>query len=213
MFSISKTLVSAALILFVATAHSQAATVAWNGTSKNKITFGKSYKGGGKSKIELHTGVGPQGLANNSDPNSMVTFYYHNAVNKMRCFITCKRTRTQKKMFSVFEGGELVSRVKVIVRSTRNPRGDKLVFRVKFLAEGYSWSGSGKFRVCERCGKAFQLIGPSINVSQVPVPPAIALLSTVFGLFGFGKIRKRRKKTKQAGPSSNNPPLFYTEKG
>lgn len=215
MFGISKVLVSAALILFVATAQSQAATVSWNGTNKTKVTFGQSVKGGGKSKLKLLTGAGAgaQRLGEDSDPNSMVTFSYHNAVNKMRCFVSCKRTPTKRKMFSVFEDGELVSKVRVIVRSKKNPHGDILRFNVKYLAEGYSWSGSGKFNVCETCDKFMQLTGPTINVSEVPVPPTLALLSTVFGMFGFGKMKKRKNRTKRIEYLSKNPPLFYTEKG
>jgi hypothetical protein len=203
------------LILFIAAAQSQAATVSWNGTKKDKITFGKSYKGGGKSKLELHTGVGQQKLGKGSVSNSTVTFNYHNAKNRMTCYISCKRTPTKRKVFSVFEGDKLISRVRVVVRSKPNPRGDIMRFKVNYLAEGYSWSGSGKFKVCEKCDQSLQLIGPQVTqVSAVPVPPTFALLSTVFGMFGFGRMTKRKKKSyKQTEFLSKKPPLFYTEKG
>lgn len=222
MFSISKVLVSAALILFVATAPSHAATVSWYGKDKNKVTFGKSVNGGGKSKLEVRAGAGSRKLGMDATPDSRVTFKYHNAVNKMRCFITCKPTPTKRKMFSVFDKGKLVSRVRVIVKSTPNPRGDVMYFRVKYLAEGFSWSNTGKFKVCETCDQFLQLTGSRVKptkpvvteVSAVPVPPTIALLSTIFAMFGLGKMKKRRKKPAQRVEYlSKNPPLFYTEKG
>lgn len=214
MLNVKQTLVTAMLVLFVTAVQGQAASVSWDAKSGDTISFGKSYRGGGPSKLTLYDGAGPGTLGIDSDPRSMTTLSYYNATNKMKCFIFCRRTKTQKRMFSIYDGETLISRGMAYVKSTPNPRGDIFRLTIDYLAEGYHWVGAGKHRICERCSYNAQLIGP--EPSAVPLPPTVALLfSTILGMFGIGK-RKKRKSKKQAKNAvmfKKSPSLFYTEKG
>jgi len=237
MLSVKQAFVSAILVLFVSTVQSQAATVSasisWDKKSSSTIRFGKSSNGGGPSKLKLYVGDGPQKPGVKSVADAIVTLSYYNAINKMNCsfLVFCKPTAKQKHKFSVFVGGKLVSHGKAYVKSYRNPIGD--VFRLKFdfVADGYSWIGASKRMVCEKCFHFAQLIGPTstiftkptpvsqpapeTEVSAVPLPPTLFLLfSTVLGMFGIGKSKKRKDKTgDKTMQFTKSPSLFYTSKG
>lgn len=237
MLKVKQAFVSAILVLFVSTVQSQAATVSasisWDKKSSSTIRFGKSYKGGGPSKLKLYTSDGPQKLGAKSGSNAVATLGYYNAVNKMNCslLVFCKPHAKQKHKFSVYVGDKLVARGKVKVKSKRNPKGDVFRLSFNFLADGYSWVGAGKHKVCEKCFHFAQLIGPTPTIftkpnpvsqpnpepeiSAVPLPPTVFLLfSTILGMFGIGKSKKRKKRTgAKSMQFTKSPSLFYTGKG
>jgi len=198
MLNTFKALAAGLLLLLLAVQPGQAVTVTatiatWDSTPNATIKFGKRFRGGGKSTLTLGTALN----------NPIVTLSYYNAVNAMRCgWFGCRTTRAQKRWFSVFDGGVLVSRAIAKVRTTINPRGDYFSLKVKYLASGYNWTGTGRRRVCERCTVFAQLYrtGPNPNTqnnptpSPVPLPPALALMGgAVSGLFGFSRLRRKKK--------------------
>ncbi|MGR3661377.1 MAG: hypothetical protein ACU0CA_09380 [Paracoccaceae bacterium] len=237
MFKVKKAFVSAVLVLFVSVAQTQAATVSatisWDKKSSNTIKFGKSYRDGGPSKLKLYASDGPQKSGAASGSNAIATLGYYNAINKMKCnfLVFCKPPAKQKHKFSVYVGDKLVARGKVKVKSKRNPKGDVFRLTFSFVADGYSWVGAGKHKVCEKCFHFAQLIGPAPTiftkpnpvpqptpepeVPAVPLPPTVfLLLSTILGMFGIGKNKKRKKNlTTKPALFAKSPSLFYTGKG
>lgn len=198
------TMITAMMILIFAAAQSHSATVGWAKAEGKKIAFGRSFHDGGRSKLMLSRGAAQASLGRKSKRNSLSTLTYHNAVNRMNCHIGgCSLDPVQRHAFTVWNNGVRVSRAVVFVRATRNPHGDVFKMKVKYLADGYSWKGAGKFKVCEKCSHFAQLVGPVrardiprippevLPPAPVPVPPALALMASgLFGLFGLRRFRK-----------------------
>lgn len=207
---ISLVILIAALALGFATVEAGAATAKWHSTSKATISFGLPTNGGGKSEITLHKRAmkSRNKRAGKNKKGPITKLSYFNAVNKMKCFFVCRATATQRKEFSIFEHGKLVSRGRVTVISTKNPTGDIFKLKISYLADGYSWIGAGRSVVCENCRHFAFLRGPGVKAktggtpgivvnppppvpSPVPLPPAMAMLFTgLFGLFGVRKLKR-----------------------